>query len=140
MINQVVLILALLAFHSGGTPPFGETATQWTFRVSFAFIAICLFYFIYLRVFKLKNTDQSIRASKKRGNVTGYDVASLKLVGTHYWRRLLATSLCWFCNDFPFYGNQIFRTMFLQLVAPSSSDVITIWLYNVINVGWELVG
>ena len=101
LINQVVLILALLIFNSGGRPPYGEVATQYTFRISFAFIAIFLLFLIYIRVFKLKNTNQSFNASRKRGGVTGYDVTSFKLIMGHYWHRLFATSLCWFCNDFP---------------------------------------
>lgn len=65
---------------------------------------------------------------------------SLKLVTHHYWHRLCATSVCWFCNDFPFYGNQIFRNVFLSLVTSNSDQVLTLWLYNMINVGCELVG
>jgi MFS family permease len=48
--------------------------------------------------------------------------------------------LCWFCNDFPFYGNQIFRNVFLKLVTSNSNQVLTLWLYNMINVGCQLVG
>lgn len=134
------MILLLLIFHGGGNPPYSETSAQWTFRVSFAFIAVFLVILIYIRVFKLRNADQSFRASKHRSRVTGYDIEALKLVGKHYWHRLLATALCWFCNDFPFYGNQIFRSVFLQLVTSNSNKVITLWLYNLINVGCELVG
>lgn len=101
LVNQVVLILALLIFHSGGSPPYGEVPTQYRFRISFAFIAIFLLFLTYIRVFKLKNANQSFNASRKRGRVTGYDVTSLRLVMGHYWHRLFATSLCWFCNDFP---------------------------------------
>jgi len=140
VVNQVVLIVLLLVFHGGGNPPFSETSTQWTFRVSFAFIAVFLVVLIYIRVFKLRNADHSLRASRKRTKVTGYDVVSLKLTYKHYWHRLLATSLCWFCNDFPFYGNQIFRNTFLQIVTDNPNKVLTIWLYNLINVGCELIG
>ena len=132
--------MLLLVTHGGGTPPYGKTATQWTFRASFAFISVFLIFLIYIRVFKLRNTDQSFRASKHRSKVTGYDVKSLKLVSKHYWHRLFGTALCWFCNDFPFYGNQIFRNVFLQLVTSSGNQVLTLWLYNLVNVGCELVG
>ena len=69
LVNQVVLILALLIFHSGGSPPYGEVATQYTFRISFAFIAIFLLFLIDIRVFKLKNTNQSFNASRKVGEL-----------------------------------------------------------------------
>lgn len=101
LVNQVVSILALLIFNSGGSPPYGEVAAQYTFRISFAFIAGFVLFLIYIQVFKLKNANQSFNASRKRGRVTGYDVTSLKLVMGHYWHRLFATSLSWFCNDFP---------------------------------------
>lgn len=99
-----------------------------------------LLFLIYIRVFKLRNADQSFRASKHRQRVTGYDVQSLRLVASHYWHHLLATSVCWFCNDFPFYGKQIFRNVFPPLVTNNSSQVVTLWLYNLVNVGCELVG
>ena len=39
------------------------------------------------------------------------------------------------------YGNQIFRNVFRQLVTGgNSSEVTTLWLYNLVNVGCELVG
>ncbi|KAH8820223.1 major facilitator superfamily domain-containing protein [Xylogone sp. PMI_703] len=140
VVNQVVLILLLLIFHGGGNPPYSETSAQYTFRVSFAFIAVFLLLLIYIRVFRLRNADHSIQAAKRRSQMDGYDFVSLKLVSRHYWHRLLATSVCWFCNDFPFYGNQIFRNVFLQLVTGNENEVMTLWLYNLINVGCELVG
>jgi len=140
LINQVVLIVALLVFHGGGKPPYGKTSTQYTFRVSFGFISIFFLLLVYIRVFKLKNADKSYQASRKRNNVTGYDVQSLQLVRKHYWHRLLATSVCWFCNDFPFYGNQIFRNVFLVLVTGGSDNIMTLWLYNLVNIGCALIG
>lgn len=83
LVNQIVLILALLVFYSDGSPHYGEVATQYTFRVSFALIAIFLLSLIYIRVFKLKNANQSFNASRKRGRVTGYDLTSLRLVMGH---------------------------------------------------------
>lgn len=101
LINQAVLIVLLLIFHHSGNPPYSEVAAQYTFRVSFAFIAVFLLLLIYIRAFKLPNVDQHSRRSKQSSKVTGYDVQSLRLVSSHYWHRLFATSLCWFCNDFP---------------------------------------
>ncbi|KAK5038099.1 hypothetical protein LTS07_001567 [Exophiala sideris] len=138
--NQVVLIVIMLIFNHSINPGYGIVATQATFRISFAVATICLLYFLYLRIYKLRGVDDSLKAAREKGNVTGYDVASLKMVGSHYWHRLLATSVCWFCNDFPFYGNQIFRNVFLSLVTSTSSQVGELWLYNLINIGCELVG
>ncbi|KIW94511.1 uncharacterized protein Z519_04487 [Cladophialophora bantiana CBS 173.52] len=138
--NQLVLILVMLIFNHSLNPGYGKTAAQVTFRISFGIAALCLLYFLYLRVYKLKGVGQSLKASRKKGKVTGYDVTSLKLTTNHYWHRLLATSLCWFCNDFPFHGNQIFQNVFLQIVTSSPSQVGTLWLYNLINIGCELAG
>ena len=138
--NQLVLIVVMLVFNHSINPGYGKTAAQATFRISFGFAAICLLFFLYLRIYKLKGVDDHLKASRKKGQVTGYDITSLKLVMNHYWHRVLATSLCWFCNDFPFYANQIFRNVFLQIVASSSKEVGTLWLYNLINNGCELVG
>ncbi|ETI29221.1 hypothetical protein G647_01674 [Cladophialophora carrionii CBS 160.54] len=138
--NQLVLIVVMLIFNHSINPGYGKTAAQATFRISFGIAILCLLLFLYIRVYKLRGVDDSLKASRKKGQVTGYDVTSLKLTMNHYWHRLLATSLCWFCNDFPFYGNQIFRNVFLQIVTSSSDEVGTLWLYNLINIGCELVG
>src|ERR1700727_300234 len=64
LVNQVILILCLLAFHGGGSPPYGELSTQWTFRISFAFIGIITLWLIYHRVYKLQYADRQLRLSK----------------------------------------------------------------------------
>jgi len=138
--NQVVLIIVMLIFHHNGTPPYSEVSTQETFRITFAIAALFILYFLYLRVYTMKNVDHSLKASRSRSNVTGYDVQSLKLTFGHYWHRLFATSVCWYCNDFPFYGNQIFRSLLLTLVTKNSNNIMKYWCYNLINVGCELAG
>jgi hypothetical protein len=105
LVNQVILILCLLAFHGGGSPPYGELSTQWTFRISFAFIGIITLWLIYHRV---QYADRQLRLSKRKSSVTGYDKTSLQLVVTHYWHRFLGTAGTWFFNDFMFYGTPPF--------------------------------
>jgi len=138
--NQVVLILLLLIFHSGGDPPYGTTSTQWTFRVQFGIIAGVTLYLAYYRFYKMKYQDQALRDSKKRLNTSGYDIKSLKLATGHYWHRLLGTGGTWFCNDFFFYGNKIFAGVFIGVITGGGSTLMTTWLYNLINVGVSLVG
>jgi hypothetical protein len=98
--NQLVLIVVMLIFNHSLNPGYGEAAAQATFRISFGVAVLCLLAFLYIRVYKLKGVDDALKASRKRGDVTGYDVQSLRLTLDHYWHRLLATSMCWFCNDF----------------------------------------
>jgi MFS family permease len=149
LVNQVILILCLLAFHGGGSPPYGEVSTQWTFRISFAFIGIITLWLIYHRVYKLQYADRQLRLSKRKSSVTGYDKRSLQLVVTHYWHRLVGTAGTWFCNDFMFYGtlhsfqsdsgNKIFQSVFIKIISPNST-VMGGWLWNLVNVGVSLVG
>jgi len=82
--NQVVLLLCLLIFHGGGNPPYTPLSTQWTFRVSFAAVGLVILWMIYHRIYRLKFADDTLRKSKKRANVTGYDKQSLHLTFTHY--------------------------------------------------------
>ena len=137
--NQGLLILSLLIFHGGGNPPYGEVSAQWTFRVSFAFVAIVTLYLIYHRVYKLEFANAHLKLSKKKNNVTGYDVKSLQLALTHYWHRLLGTAGSWFCNDFFFYGSKIFSSVFIKIIDPQST-VIGGWNWNLLSVGCSLVG
>ena len=149
LVNQVILMLCLLAFHGGGSPPYGELSTQWTFRISFAFIGIITLWLIYHRVYKLQYADRQLRLSKRKSSVIGYDKRSLQLVVTHYWHRLLGTAGTWFCNDFMFYGilhsfqadsgNKIFQSVFIKIISPNST-VMGGWLWNLVNVGVSLVG
>lgn len=130
----------MLIFHHGGSPPYSNANTQEVFRLAFFFAAVFVLYFLYLRIYHMKNVDHSLKTSRSSSKVTGYDIASLKLTMSHYWHRVFATSVCWFCNDFPFYGNQIFRSLLISLITTDSNEVFTYWLWNMINVGCELVG
>ena len=137
--NQVVLLLCLLAFHGGGNPPYGEVSAQWTFRVSFAVVGVVILWMIYHRIYRLRYADDTLRKSKRRANVTGYDKKSLNLTMTHYWHRLFGTAGTWFCNDFFFYGNKIFQSTFLKIVSPNST-ILGTWLWNLVYIGCALVG
>lgn len=134
--NQLALIALLYAFNHSLEPPYTALATQATFRISFVLAGLSLAYFLYLRVYTLKNVDQ-----KGPSEENGYDLNTLKLLVKHYWHRIIATSICWFCSDFAFYGMQVFRNQLLQLVTGTASDEVQIlWTYNLINVGVQLVG
>lgn len=137
--NQGVLIICLLMFHGGGSPPYVELSTQWTFRVSFAFIGVFVIYLLYYRVYRLEFADHHLKLSKRKHGVTGYDIRSLKLVVTQYWHRFLGTAGCWFCSNFFFYGTKIFQGVFIKIIDPEST-VMTGWLWNLLNVGCSLVG
>ena len=138
--NQVILILLLLVFHNSLRPPFSATSVQWTFRVSFAFIAVLTLFLVYYRYYKISYTEQSLRDAKARLNTSGYDAKSLKLAIGHYWGRLFASCFGWFANDFFFYGNKIFSGVFIDLITGSGGNLQTTWLYNLINVGVQLPG
>jgi MFS family permease len=140
LFNQVILIVCLLAFHSQGGPPYKETSTQWTYRVSFLAILPFTLYLVYYRIYKVKYADAALVTSKKKLNTSGYDMASLKLTLRHYWPRLIATAGGWFANDFFFYGNKIFQSQFIKVINPNSHSVMTGWLYNLINIACSLVG
>src|SRR5271170_1904786 len=152
LVNQGILIICLLMFHGGGNPPYGETSTQWTFRVSFAFVAVVTLWLLYHRVYKQYYADRQLRISKRKVSVTGYDTRSLHLITTHYWHRLVGTAGTWFCNDFFFYGlvnqkyneltvyrNKIFQSVFIKIIEPDST-VMGGWLWNLLNIGVSLVG
>jgi MFS family permease len=136
LINQGILIVCLLVFHGGGNPPYGETSTQWTFRISFAFVGLVTLWLVYYRVYKLQYADHQLRISKRRVSVTGYDRRSLNLVVTHYWHRLIGTAGTWFCNDFFFYGFSLVREVLMYKVT-RSSRVFLSKLSILIRRSWE---
>lgn len=137
LLNQLALIVLTLIFNKSLRPPYSEFATQAVFRITFAFACIALVYFLYIRIFHLKGID----TSKEGGLNQAEYSATIKLLLEHYWHRLLATSICWFCSDFAFYGMQVFRNELLQLVTGAPpDDASTVWLYNLINIGVQLVG
>lgn len=140
VVNQAMLIILILIFHNKlGDHGYNETSTQWTFRVSFGIIAAFTLYLAYLRYYRIQHTDDAMRAAKKRTNTSGYDVISLKHAVTHYYGRLIGTTIGWFANDFAFYGNKVFSGVFIQIITGTSSVRVT-WLYNLINVGVSLAG
>lgn len=137
LLNQLALIGLALIFNGSLHPPYSEFATQAIFRITFAFAVLALIYFLYLRIFYLKGLDKPEDDTPDKSSW----LATMKLLIGHYWHRLLATSLCWFCSDFSFYGMQVFRNELLQLVTGAPpDDASTIWMYNLINIGVQLVG
>ena len=71
---------------------------------------------------------------------TGYDWKSFRLLITYFGHRLIGTGGIWFCNDWYFYGNGVFRSTFVGLLVGSSASVQVNWLYSYINTGVQLVG
>ena len=138
--NQVILIILLLIFHHKANPPYSEVSAQWTFRVSFALPAVGTLWLVYYRTYKMPLASKQLNAAKKKANVTGYDVQSLKMTFTHFGSRIIATSIGWFCNDVFFYGNKLFQSQFIKVISPTSTSVMEGWLWNLVNVGVSLAG
>lgn len=139
--NQVILILLLLAFHSGsGNPPYSEKAAQWTYRVSFAIPAVGTLWLVYYRTYKMKSASKQLQAAKAKSNVTGYDTESLKLAFKYFGPRIIATAGGWYCNDVFFYGNKLFQSEFIAVISPNSKSIMPGWLWNLVNVGVSLCG
>ncbi|KAI9682913.1 MAG: hypothetical protein M1829_006349 [Trizodia sp. TS-e1964] len=139
--NQLILIILLLVFHHGsGQPPYSEVAAQWTYRVSFAIPAVGTLWLVYYRTYKMKAASKQLAHAKRKANVTGYDVKSLKLTFSYFGPRLFATAGAWFANDVFFYGNKLFQSQFISVLSPGDKSVITGWKYNLINVCVSLVG
>ncbi|KAK3330786.1 major facilitator superfamily domain-containing protein [Apodospora peruviana] len=140
-VNQVLLILLLLILHHGsGDPPYSATTVQWVFRLSFAIPAVGTLWLMYYRIYKMPHASRQLTAAKKKANVTGYDMESLKMTCTFFGGRLLATSGTWFCNDVFFYGNKLFQAQFIKVISSGHNSVMTTWLWNLVNVGVSLAG
>ena len=163
LVNQVLLIILLIISNpSRGNAPFTKTATQWTFRLQFAFVGLLTLWLVYYRVYKVKGADDALTKVKRRaglgdstgaggvGDVDGekgpgaahavaaapvraYDKKSLQLTTSFFWHRLIGTAGGWFCNDFFFYGNKIFSGVFIKIIHPEGT-VMTTWLYNLMCV------
>lgn len=141
LLNQGILIIALLCFHGGGTLPYTILSTQWTYRVSFGIPAVGTLWLFYYRAYHMKAASKQLTAAKKRESVTGYDTETLSLLFMHFIFRLLATSGTWFCNDVFFYGNKLLQSEFIRAIAPSATqEVMVEWLWNLVNVGVSLCG
>jgi hypothetical protein len=141
LINQGVLIILLLIFHHGsGDPPYGQTAIQWTFRVSFALPAVGTLWLVYYRTYKMRGAGKQLKEAKKKANVTGYDVASIKMTCTHFGGRLVATAGTWFCNDVMFYGGRLFISKFIDVIADNPKSVMVTWVWNLCNIIVSLAG
>ncbi|WWC87470.1 uncharacterized protein L201_002359 [Kwoniella dendrophila CBS 6074] len=143
LFNQGILIILLLIFHHSANPPYSEVSAQWTFRVSFAVMAVMTLWLAYFRYYKKQYSSAALKKSKKnsRVNQSGYDLHSLKLVSTHFAGRLIGTTTGWLFNDFLFYGNKLFASTFINIISPSSvGNVVTTWNWNLVNIGVSLVG
>lgn len=142
LLNQGVLIILLLIFNGGSSPPYSQKTAQWTFRISFAFMLPFTLWLAYHRYYKQHYSESALRKSKKhaRVNQSGYDLESLKLVATHFGGRLFGTCMGWLLADFLFYGAKLFASTFIKVISPASSGIMSGWLWNLANVGVSLVG
>ena len=68
----------------------------------------------------------------------GYDWKSVRLLFTHFWHRLVGTCGIWFCNDWYFYGNGVFRSTIVELLVGSNASVQINWLYELIDAGVQV--
>ena len=101
LLNQVILILALLIFNSGsGNPPYSQRVVQYTYRVAFAIPAVGTLWLVYYRVYKMRSASKQLQAAKKKQKVTGYDKESLKLTVSYFGTRLIATAFAWVSCQF----------------------------------------
>ncbi|KAI0596993.1 major facilitator superfamily domain-containing protein [Biscogniauxia sp. FL1348] len=140
-VNQVVLIVLLVIFNRGsGEPPYSATVAQYTFRLSFAFPAIGTLWLAYYRTWRMKSASKHLDKAKKKANVTGYDVKSLKLTCSNFGGRLVATAGSWFCNDVFFYGNKLFQSQFISVISDNPDSILTTWSWNLVNVVVSLAG
>ena len=58
---------------------------------------------------------------------------------TRFWPRLVATSLCWVANDFAFYGNKLFSSVFISALYPGATDFVKVQ-WTVVNSAVALCG
>ncbi|KAF2858070.1 MFS general substrate transporter [Piedraia hortae CBS 480.64] len=140
LLNQAVLIILLLIFNHGGSPPYSRQTVQLTYRVSFAFPAIGTLWLIYYRTWKMKSASKQLEIAKRKQHVTGYDATSLKLVFTKFGGRVIATAFAWFANDVFFYGNKLFQAQFIAALYPGSHSVMVSWSWNMVNCVVSLAG
>ncbi|CAM1507303.1 Fc.00g069440.m01.CDS01 [Cosmosporella sp. VM-42] len=141
LVNQVILIVLLVIFNKGdGAPPYSASAAQYTFRLSFAFPAVGTLWLLYYRIWKMPNASKKLAESKKRANVTGYDVNALRYCFSHFGGRLFATAGTWFCNDVFFYGNKLFQGQFIKVISSNPKSLLTTWSWNLVNIVVSLCG
>ncbi|KAK6526609.1 hypothetical protein TWF694_005191 [Orbilia ellipsospora] len=138
--NVCILMLILYIANGSGSPPYSEKAVQIAFRLSFFIPAIGTAVLVWHRMFNIKNANKALEEQKKKSNVTGYDVESLKLTFKYFGGRLLATAGTWFANDVFFYGNKLFQSEFISVITPNNHSVMEGWKWNLINVSISLVG
>lgn len=138
-INLSVLLLLLNIFNHHGQAPYHRGPAGATWRVSFGILIPVVLYVLYYRIYVLKEL-KLLSSVKKRDNVQGYDWKSFRLLITYFGHRLIGTGGIWFCNDWYFYGNGVFRSTFVGLLVGSSASVQVNWLYSYINTGVQLVG
>ena len=95
----------------------------------------------YIRYYKKVYTSNTLSRNKAKNNTSGYDILSLKLTFSHFGGRMIGTTIGWFSNDFLFYGNKLFASTFITIIEPSTKgNLMTTWLWNLVNVVVELFG
>ena len=87
---------------------------------------------------KVKTRTSSTNIDWQVPCFAGYDWKSFRLLFRHFWHRLVGTGGIWFCNDWYFYGNGVFRSTFVGLLVGTNASVQVNWLYSYINAGVQV--
>ena len=66
-------------------------------------------------------------------------LARALLPNARFWPRLVATSLCWVANDFAFYGNKLFSSVFISALYPNATEFVKVQ-WSVLNSAVALCG
>ena len=56
-----------------------------------------------------------------------------------FWPRFVATSMCWLANDFAFYGNKLFSSIFISALYPGATEFVKVQ-WSVVNSAVALCG
>ncbi|BFZ55411.1 hypothetical protein PYCC9005_002452 [Savitreella phatthalungensis] len=137
--QQSLLLLGLLIFNGGEQPPFSKLTTQAAYRTQYGIIGSVTLLMLYLRVYRLKTSDDKLRKAKI---TSGYDSAALKLSMSHYWHRVLGTAGVWCMSDIVFYGPTLIKSRLISIVTgKSGADALfSNYEYNLLAIAVSILG
>ena len=135
---NVIVLLVLLIVTGQTSDSYDRTALELVWRLQYGLGALTI---TCVAVARVMYTQESEAWTQSQADGREAKAGGKTLLFTHYWPRLIGTSMTWLVWDIVFYGNKLFQGKFITIIEGGRHPTIySVMKYSVVNCTVALVG